>query len=84
MDVKGAINKRITPIVVEGTEIPPLGSPVWCDGKEVGHLSSAVRHEGRVFGLGIVRKTAWEDGTSVQVIADGRTWAGKTVALPSA
>lgn len=76
IDVKGAINKRLTGLVLQAPV--PLGAPVTLDDKQVGTVTSQAEIDGRTVALGVLRKTAWEPGTTVQV---GDT-TGSVVELP--
>jgi folate-binding protein YgfZ len=82
VDVKGAVNKKITGMRLMGEGLPPVSSEVQQDGKTIGRLTSVVRQEGHFIGIGILRKTAWEPGSVILIEADGERWTGETVELP--
>jgi folate-binding protein YgfZ len=68
IDVRGAIQKRITRLVLD--EAAPLGAEVRLGEKRMGTLSSLATYGGRELGLGVLRKAVWEDGTEL-VVSDG-------------
>jgi len=82
IDVKGAVNKKITGMRLEGSGLPPVASEVQQDGKTIGKLTSVVQQDGHYIGIGILRKTAWEPGIPILIEADGLRWTGEIVALP--
>jgi len=65
IDVKGAIQKRLTGVVLDGAV--PVGAKVMLGDKAVGTLTSRATLWGRELGLGVLRKAVWEAGTEVQV-----------------
>lgn len=79
IDVKGAIQKRVTAVRLE--QPVPQGSPVELDGKAIGAITSLAHVAGETWGLGVLRKAAWEPGTAVTVQAGDGAVAG-TVAQP--
>ena len=82
IDVKGAIQKRITRVVLEAAV--PKGSEVWLADRKVGLLSSRASVDGRELGLGVLRKTAWADGTEVRVAVGDDQWVRGVVLEPAA
>ncbi len=81
IDVKGAIQKRLTTVVLDGPV--PVGSEVRLDDKVIGRLTSRASYQGREVGLGVLRKAAWEPGTVVAVVTDaGTTVRGEVVEPP--
>ncbi|MEL6349457.1 MAG: glycine cleavage T C-terminal barrel domain-containing protein [Myxococcota bacterium] len=78
IDVKGAIQKRLTGLRL--LERPPEGSPVFLGDKKIGTITSMVSLHGEIFGLGVLRKTAWEPGTTVAVRPEGSDPISATVA----
>ncbi|MGH7917841.1 MAG: YgfZ/GcvT domain-containing protein [Candidatus Binataceae bacterium] len=68
---RGGLKKRLFGLRIGGGEIPPAGSVIKLDGKEVGHLTSvAVSPRFGVIGLAILHHSAWGDGCGV--IVEGR------------
>ena len=72
IDVKGAIQKRITALVVDGPEDLAQGTPVLLGEDPVGQVSSVARIQGQVHALGVLRKAAWAPGTALTVGDAGR------------
>ena len=79
IDVKGAIQKRLAGLRLP-VPPPPLGSPVFQEDKEIGTLTSAVQVGDAAYGLGVLRKTAWEPGTPVEIRPEGGAPVAATVA----
>ena len=78
IDVRGAFQKRFTTILLDGPV--PVGAAVKRDGKSIGKLTGRATCHGQEWGAGVMRKTVWEAGTEVQVIApDGTTVTGRVV-----
>lgn len=72
IDVKGAIQKRLTGMLLDGPV--PVGAEVRLGEKVVGRLTAHARVEGRDVAVGVLRKTAWAPGTELSVVAaDGTT-----------
>jgi folate-binding protein YgfZ len=67
---RGNVHRTLTGFVVQG-ELPPHGTKITLDGKEVGEITSASAipsSQGeRVLALGIARREAAKPGTAVQV-----------------
>ena len=82
IDVKGAIQKRLTGVVLAADAVPQLPLEVSHEGSTVGQLTSAVAHNGRVLALGVLRKSVWAAGTPVLVDAEGAAIAGTVADLP--
>ena len=81
IDVKGAINKRLTGVQLDSAV--GSGASVELNGRTVGQLTSrATLATGEELGLGVLRKTVWAIGTSVTVVDGDRQVAGTVVALP--
>jgi len=82
IDVKGQVQKRLTG--VESDRPIPVGTAVHLDDREIGRVTSAATIDGRHLGLGILRKSAWEAGTAVELHTDAGSWSATVRALPFA
>lgn len=82
IDVKGAVQKQLTGVVLAGGALPELPAEVLHEGKVVGQLTSGVVHEGQVLGLGVLRKAVWAPGTTVVVQAGEESLPGTVGELP--
>ena len=69
---RGHVNRKLCGLVAAGSVIPPAGSPLLHDGKEVGAVTSATRSPAldRVIALGYVHRAAFEPGTTVHARLD--------------
>ena len=63
IDVKGAIQKRLTGLRIAGNA--PIGARVFLGERAVGTLTSSAVVNGHQVGLAVLRKAAWEVGTVV-------------------
>ena len=82
IDVKGAIQKRITVVQLEAAV--PDGAEVFLDGKAIGGLTRCADYGGVPFGLGVLRKAAWPVGTVVEVQgADAERVSGQVIDTPA-
>ena len=65
IDALGHVNKKLRGLRFEGGS-PPVGAELQLDGKSVGRVTSTARHAtlGPI-GLGIVRASAWNAGTTL-------------------
>ena len=77
IDVKGQIAKKIMPLIIEGTELPPLGAEVVLDDKTVGFITSTAHSNGQALALAVLRKKAWESGLSLVIQAEEKVWKGQ-------
>ena len=69
---RGGLKKRMFGLQFEERTAPPIGTILALDGKEVGHISSAIyspRFGG--IGLAILHHSAWQPGTELRVGEDG-------------
>ena len=80
VDVRGAINKRLTGVRLKASV--PHGSKVFVDGTAVGILTSVAGSSEDSLGMGVLRKAAWEPGTVVSVHTGTSEVAGVVVTLP--
>jgi folate-binding protein YgfZ len=69
---RGGLKKRMFGLKFNSADVPPPGSVVTLDGKEVGTVTSAVRSPRfGAIGLAILHHSAWTPGTELKVGADG-------------
>lgn len=80
IDVKGAIQKRLTALRVDGPV--PLGTDAYLGDKKIGTLTSAATVGGATYGLAVLRKAAWEPGTAVELRPEGGDAISATVVAP--
>jgi folate-binding protein YgfZ len=82
----GRVARRLAGVMVEGTGVPPAGSPVAVDGREVGTITSAAFSPrlGRAIALGYLHRDFVADGTAVTILPAGTPAAvrGLPFALP--
>lgn len=84
VDLRGSIQKRLTGVLLAEDALPPSGARVMQGDEEVGALTSLARIDGKVVGIGILRKAAWEPGSALLVVAGERAVPAHTAALPFA
>lgn len=65
IDVKGLVNKKLTRIKL--SEQVPVGTELYYNNKKVGPITSRTQYQSEHYGLAILRKNAWEPGTTLQV-----------------
>jgi aminomethyltransferase len=65
---RGHVNKMLSSLDIQGSEIPPAGAPIQADGKDVGVITSAAYSPSRnhTVALGVVRAEALGGALSVQ------------------
>ena len=80
IDVKGAIQKRITALRLDGDA--PIGTEVYLGDKKIGALTSAATVSGETYGLAVLRKTAWAPGTAVELRTDDGALSATVVPPP--
>jgi len=66
IDVKGQVQKRLTLVRLEGP-LPELPAEVVLEGAPVGRLTSGADLGDHTVALGVIRKKAWEPGTTLDV-----------------
>lgn len=81
---RGHVNRHLRGILVEGTEVPPLGTTIWAGEVEIGKITSAAWSYGlgRPVALGFVRRQHAEPGTAVTLGAGANRWAATVSDLP--
>jgi tRNA-modifying protein YgfZ len=84
IDVKGQIGKKLMGVVLGEDALPPRGAEVVLGDAVVGSITSAVRVDGRVVGLGVLRKAAWTPGAEVVVRAGEKAVPARVSELPFA
>lgn len=77
IDVKGAIQKRLTGLRIAGSA--PLGARIFLGERAIGTLTSTATVGGQQLGLAVLRKVAWEAGTVVTIQAEGGEALSATV-----
>ena len=82
VDVKGQVVKRITKLVIDGDILPQTGSAVLIGDDTVGTIASSARSASQSIALAVLRKTAWEAGTTVQIQTDKAVLSGQVAAAP--
>ena len=81
---RGQVHRKLVGLVCEGSSVPPHGTKLMRDGKEVGWITSAVQSPAReaVIALGYTRRECWDVGSEMHAtVADGMITA-HIVALP--
>jgi folate-binding protein YgfZ len=81
IDVKGQVVKRLSKISLDGDVLPPVGSSVFLDDSSVGRIASSARSEGQCIALAVLRKIAWEAGTSLRIETDSEVLSGQVASL---
>ena len=77
IDVKGLIQKRLTLLRIDGSAT--CGDTLVLDDRTVGTLSSITSVEQTTYGLAVLRKQAWPEGTVVALQGDDGPSASATV-----
>lgn len=77
IDTRGHVNRYLRRVRVDGSTVPPTGSTVVADGRDVGTVTSAAPLEGRVTALAMVRREVeppapvvvrWDGGEAPAVV----------------
>lgn len=82
---RGQVQRRLVGLLCDGPEVPPQGSKLMRDDKEVGSITSAAWSPAResVIALGYTRRGCWEPGTDVAIaLAANTRVAARIVPLP--
>jgi folate-binding protein YgfZ len=81
---RGHVNRKLVGFRFADDRLPPAGSAVVVEGREVGRITSAVVSPtlGIALGLGYLRREHWEPGTPVEVRAGGEFLAAEVGELP--
>jgi tRNA-modifying protein YgfZ len=82
----GRVAQRLVWLRAPGTVVPAAGDRVTSDGKDVGHVTSAVLSpsRGEPLALGYVRRELAEDGKPVTIVHGGTLIEAVVLALPIA
>lgn len=74
---RGHTNRRLAPLKLTGTFVPPTGAELEFNGKKVGTVSSVTFSPelGQPVGMGYVRKEAWLPGTELKLLNSDETSA---------
>jgi folate-binding protein YgfZ len=81
---RGHVNKRLVGISIAGDVTPSAGSRVFAEGRETGHLTSAVfsPHLRSAIALGYVRRDSTQPGTKLEIESSGSALSGVVSELP--
>ena len=81
---RGHISKRLSGLLVEGDQIPAVGSRVVKDGKEIGLVTSAIRSVSlnAVIALSFIKYGYFDAGNPVQIHDVGNSFSGRVTDLP--
>jgi folate-binding protein YgfZ len=80
----GRVAERLVAMSVSGTVVPAAGDRVWGDGKDVGHVTSAVLSPSRggPLALGYVKRDLAESGKAVAIVHGGASIEATVLTLP--
>lgn len=81
---RGHVNRMLQRFTLESESLPPANTPLFLDGKEVGHLRSAVRSplSGQIKALGYLRREQALSGQAVEARWDGHSVRAVPAPLP--
>jgi glycine cleavage system T protein len=81
---RGHISKRLSGLLIEGEQIPAVGSKVVKDGKEIGVVTSAIRSVSlnAVIALAFIKYGYFDAGNPVQIQDTGDSINGRVTDLP--
>jgi aminomethyltransferase len=81
---RGHVNRALAGLRLEGDTVPPPGTPVLAEGKEIGRLTSSARSLalGVPIALGYLRREYLEPGAQVAVGAGDLLIPARVAALP--
>ena len=84
LDALGHVNKVLRRLTLEGTAVPPAGTPLEAGGKRVGSITSSAFSAGlgRPVALGIVRVAHADPGSALLAVVDGADPISATVIAP--
>ena len=82
----GRVAQRLVAFSVSGTTVPSAGDRVWADGKDAGHVTSAVLSPSRggPLALGYVRRDVSEAGRTVAIAHGDAQLEAAVITLPFA
>ena len=85
MDTMGKVNKRFSGVVVPGdVSAEVIGAEVLVDDAVVGRITSAATVDGDTLAVGVLRKAAWDPGTTLRIATDSQEWIACSSTLPFA
>jgi folate-binding protein YgfZ len=84
VSARGHVNRKLTGLVLAGDSVPPPGAKLRADGREAGHLTSALRSRrlDRVIALGYVQRRHLAVGTELEVVDGEPGLRATVVSLP--
>jgi folate-binding protein YgfZ len=84
VSARGHVNRKLTGLLLEGTEVVPAGSTILHDGAEVGWTASSVESFAlqRPIALAYLRREFLEPGRQVRVLSNGRRRDATVHVLP--
>lgn len=84
VSARGHVNRRLTGLLLAGDTIPPPGTMLRAEGRDVGHITSAARSQrlDRVVALGYVHRRALAAGSELEVLAGDAPLRATVGSLP--
>ncbi len=81
---RGRVNRKLSGLLVQGTEPPQSGDKLFSDTREVGWITSAILSPrfGRPIALGYVRREHLEPGTQLRIDRNGTPMIAEVAVLP--
>ena len=81
---RGRVNRRLSGLLVQGTEPPHSGDTLFADTRQVGWITSATQSPrfGRPIALGYVRREHLEPGTRLRIDRNGTPVIAEVAVLP--
>ena len=81
---RGRVNRKLSGLLVQGTEPPRSGDKLFADTREVGWITSAILSPrfGRPIALGYVRREHLEPGTRLRIDRNGTPMIAEVAVLP--
>ena len=80
----GHVNRRFVGLVLSGTELPKLKSPILKGGREVGYITTTLFSPGlnKPIAMGFVSRAAYAPGSEVEIASNETVLAASIVDLP--
>jgi glycine cleavage system T protein len=81
---RGHVSKKLSGLIIEGDEVPSRGDKVFKDGKETGHITSAIKSPSldKVIALALLKYGFFDPSTTVEVATVEGTSQATVVELP--
>lgn len=82
---RGHVNRRASGLTVLGEQpVPRPGNRIFHGDTDVGHITSAAFSPtlGKIIGLGMIRREAYDPGTAVRIEGNGKTVPAEVTPLP--